>query len=77
MHSVLIPFMHTIRIPYQRAHKKKRFEKPTLEQVQAYCRERKNNVNAERFVDYYESNGWKVGKKRYEGLESRCQNVGA
>jgi hypothetical protein len=42
--------------------KQKRFEKPTLEQVQAYCRERKNNVNAERFVDYYESNGWKVGK---------------
>ena len=28
----------------------------------AYCSERKNKVNAERFMDYYESNGWKVGK---------------
>ena len=24
--------------------------------------ERNNNVNAEQFYDYYESNGWKVGK---------------
>ena len=24
--------------------------------------ERNNNVNAEHFFDYYESNGWKVGK---------------
>jgi len=40
----------------------KRFTKPTLEEVRAYCQERKNCVNAEKFVDYYESNGWKVGK---------------
>ena len=40
----------------------KRFTKPTLEEVRAYCQERKNCVNAEKFVDYYDSNGWKVGK---------------
>lgn len=39
-----------------------RFIKPTVEEVRAYCRERNNNVDAERFVDYYEANGWKVGK---------------
>ena len=40
----------------------KRFSKPTIEEVQAYCLERKNGINAKRFVDYYESKGWLVGK---------------
>lgn len=42
--------------------KRKRFTPPTVEEVQAYCRERKNNVDAQRFVDYYTANGWKVGR---------------
>lgn len=42
--------------------KRKRFEKPTLSEIKQYCVERNNNVNAEQFYDYYESNGWKVGK---------------
>ena len=42
--------------------KKKRFVKPTVEEVKQYCIERNNCVNAEQFYDYYESNGWKVGK---------------
>ena len=42
--------------------KRKRFEKPTLSEINQYCIERNNNVNAEQFYDYYESNGWKVGK---------------
>lgn len=35
---------------------------PTLEQVKAYCLERSNNVNAEKWFDHYQSNGWRVGK---------------
>jgi phage replisome organizer N-terminal domain protein len=42
--------------------KRKRFEKPTLSEIEQYCIERNNNINAEQFYDYYESNGWKVGK---------------
>ena len=38
-----------------------RFVPPTVPEVQAYCLERKNNVNAEQFVDFYTSKGWKVG----------------
>ena len=34
-----------------------RFVPPSLEEVQAYCRERNNNVDAERFIDYYIANG--------------------
>lgn len=39
-----------------------RFSPPTLDEVKAYCIERNNNVDAERFIDYYTSNGWKVGR---------------
>ena len=39
-----------------------RFTPPTVEEVKAYCKERQNHVDAERFVDYYTSNGWRVGK---------------
>lgn len=39
-----------------------RFTPPTLSEVENYCLERNNNVDAARFVDYYTSNGWKVGK---------------
>lgn len=39
-----------------------RFYKPTLEQVKEYCEERNNGVDAEKWFDYYTSNGWKVGK---------------
>ena len=42
----------------------KRFTPPTVEAVEAYCRERKNDVDAQRFVDYYTSNGWMVGKNK-------------
>jgi hypothetical protein len=41
-----------------------RFIAPTLAEVEAYCRERGNSVNAEHFVSHYESNGWMVGKNR-------------
>ena len=42
--------------------KRKKFVPPTLEEVKAYCNERKNGVDAERFVDYYSANGWVQGK---------------
>ena len=39
-----------------------KFKKPSLEQVQEYCLERKNNIDAEYFIDSNEAKGWKVGK---------------
>ena len=42
--------------------KEKKFVKPSLEEIKNYCLERKNKIDAERFFDYYESKGWKVGK---------------
>ena len=42
--------------------KAKRFVKPTIEDIFNYCSERENNVDCRKFFDYYESNGWRVGK---------------
>ena len=39
-----------------------RFIKPTVQQVRAYCSERKNRVDAVQFIDHYETNGWRRGK---------------
>lgn len=41
---------------------RKRFVKPTVEEVAAYCAERGNDVDADAFVAFYDSNGWRVGK---------------
>lgn len=38
------------------------FSPPSLEEVRAYCRERGNSIDAQRFIDFYASNGWRVGK---------------
>lgn len=40
---------------------KRRFAPPSLDEVAAYCFERKNNIDAQGFVDFYASKGWKVG----------------
>lgn len=40
----------------------KKFKPPTVEEVEEYCRERQNKVDAQRFIDYYSANGWKVGR---------------
>ena len=42
----------------------KKFIPPNLEQVQEYCAERKNNVDAGRFIDFYSSKGWMIGKNK-------------
>ena len=41
-----------------------RFAPPTFDEVNAYCRERRNQVNPQTFVDFYASKGWMVGKTK-------------
>lgn len=48
-------------LPPKGGHKR-RFVRPTVEQVAEYCRSRGNSVDPQRFCDYYEANGWRVGK---------------
>lgn len=44
------------------APQRKRFVKPSIEDIQDYCIETGRTIDAQRFFDYYESNGWKVGR---------------
>lgn len=39
-----------------------KFQKPTVEEVKVYCLEQNNGIDAESFVNFYESKGWKIGK---------------
>jgi len=43
---------------------KEKFTKPTIEEINSYCKERKNNVDPDRFYNFYESKGWYVGKNK-------------
>jgi len=43
---------------------KNSFIKPTLEEVKKYCLERKNNIDPEYFIDFYESKGWCIGDNK-------------
>jgi len=45
------------------SNKKALFKKPTLDEVKNYCILRKNNIEAEAFIDFYESKGWQIGKE--------------
>ena len=45
------------------SNKKALFKKPTLDEVKNYCILRKNNIDAESFIDFYESKGWQIGKE--------------
>ena len=39
------------------------FVRPTVEEVADYCIERKNSVDPEQFVNFYDAKGWKIGKE--------------
>lgn len=55
--------------------KEKRFAPPTLENVSGYCREMGyTNVDAARFIDFYTSNGWMVGKNRMKDWKAAVRN---
>lgn len=54
--------------------KRKRFTPPTTEEVRQYCAERNNGIDAERFVNFYESKGWMVGKNKMKDWKAAVRN---
>ena len=46
------------------------FSPPTVAEVQSYCQEKGYNVDADRFVSFYESKGWYVGKNKMKDWKS-------
>lgn len=63
--SVREPYTQTDQeepTPQPKKSRSKRFVKPTVDEVRAYCLERQNDIDPEYFIDYYEARGWVVGK---------------
>lgn len=56
------------------ATKAKRFVPPTLENVIGYCQETGRKIDAERFIDFYESKGWMVGKNKMKDWKAAVRN---
>ena len=54
--------------------KRKNFVKPTVEEIAAYCKEKNYSVNAQQFFNYYESNGWKIGRNAMKSWQAAVQN---
>jgi|TARA_R100000664_G_scaffold33984_3_gene53166 hypothetical protein len=54
--------------------KLKRFKKPSLDELEIYCVERQNKVDIQKFFDFYESNGWKVGKNPMKDWKAAIRN---
>ncbi len=50
--------------------KNKKFEKPTVEEIKEYCKERNNKINANQFYDFYESKDWKVGNQKMKNWQA-------
>lgn len=51
-----------------------RFTQPTAEEVRAYCLEKGYKVDPERFVDFYTSKGWLVGKTKMKDWKAAVRN---
>jgi len=52
------------------SNKKALFKKPTLDEVKNYCILRKNNIEAEAFIDFYESKDWLIGKNKMKNWKA-------
>lgn len=52
----------------------KRFVKPTIQEVRDFMKEIEFNGDAEYFFNYYESNGWIVGRTKMKDWKSSVQN---
>ena len=55
---------------------KKRFQKPTAEQIKEYLKENNNDnkLDAEYFIDYYEAKDWMIGKNKMKDWKAAVRN---
>lgn len=66
-----------IDIKKESIKKDERFTPPTLEEVVAYITEKGYEVDAESFVNFYESKGWYVGKNKMKSWKAALANWNA
>lgn len=51
-----------------------RFRAPSIDEVRAYCKERSSTVDPEKFIAYYEANGWMVGRNHMKDWKAAVRN---
>jgi hypothetical protein len=69
-----IPLPSPSPLPSKEKKKKKVFVRPTIEDIETYCKENDYSVDAEKFIDYYNSNGWKVGRNAMKDWKAAVRN---
>jgi len=57
-------------------NKNKRFIKPSVQELNSYFLEKgiKNTLEAEKMFNYYESNGWQVGRNKMKDWKAAARN---
>jgi hypothetical protein len=60
--------------PTTKTRAKKIFIKPNIEEIKAYIEEKGLKGNGDRFFNYYESNGWRVGKNPMSSWKASLSN---
>jgi hypothetical protein len=64
----------TLPLPISSSSNKKNkstgFQPPTLDEVKAYCKERDNSVNPDKWYNFYESKGWMIGKNKMKSWKA-------
>lgn len=51
-----------------------RFIPPSVDEVMNYCEEQKISIDAVRFVSFYESNGWRVGRNPMKSWQAAVRS---
>lgn len=73
-----------VTAPQEEKQNSSRFIHPSVEEIKKYVEEKNYGINAENFYNYYQANGWKVGKSQMKDWkaavrlwESRDKNSAA
>ena len=51
-----------------------RFIPPSKDELENYCRENEYSIDVDRFIDFYSSKGWMVGKNKMKDWKAACRN---
>jgi|GEM_PF-2406086 len=74
-----VPQIEDTNVPQSEDYKRKkntntkkivRFTKPTVEEISEYCKERNNEVDPQRYFDFYEAKGWMIGKNKMKDWQA-------
>ena len=73
--NILIPPAELTLTPMPTKSKRSSpFVKPTRKEIKQFCADNDYNIDADYFYDYYESNGWKVGKNPMKDWQATVRN---